>query len=92
MWGPSFALASNLEFVALYLSVSLVLLPLHHPLYQPSVQVLNKCWLNTHAYMYIFIYLYTHTYIYIYIYFFLVFLGLHPQHMEVPSLGVELEL
>ena len=27
-----------------------------------------------------------------YFFFFLVFLGPHPQHMEVPSLGVKLEL
>ena len=33
-----------------------------------------------------------HIYIYIYIFFFFSFLGLHPQHMEVPTLGVESEL
>ena len=28
----------------------------------------------------------------LYFFFFFVFLGLHPQHMEIPGLGVELEL
>ena len=31
-------------------------------------------------------------YLFIYIFFFLVFLGPHPWHMEVPRLGVESEL
>ena len=31
-------------------------------------------------------------FVYIYIYMSFVFLGLHPWHMELPGLGVELEL
>ena len=46
----------------------------------------------TYIYTYIHIYIYTYMHIYIYIYkVFLTFLGLFPQHMEVPRLGVESE-
>ena len=31
-------------------------------------------------------------FIYVFMHFFFVFLGLHPQHMEIPGLGVESEL
>ena len=41
----------------------------------------------------VFIYMYICMYITMYIYFFFPsFLGLHPRHMEIPRLGVELEL
>ena len=38
------------------------------------------------------VYLFIYLFVCLFVYLFTVFLGPHPQHMEVPRLGVELEL
>ena len=52
-------------------------------------------YIHTHTYIHIYIhtYIYIHIYIYVYICIFcFFFLRLHPWHMQVPRLGVKLEL
>ena len=47
---------------------------------------------DSYLWFFFFLFLFTFIYLFIYLFIYFCFLGLHPQHMEVPRLGVNSEL